>query len=161
MKLNEFLKTLQDITPDAEYSARSRRLILGDAPMPRMRTWRFFVHNFQFGGAVAFAALILVVVIGGASFFTFLAPFRLSSLDASSLNAEAQAVDIQVNLAKLSYPSKPRAAAVSVRATSTGDASTSATTTSSTAAAPLPSPAPSTTASSTVTADQVLDQLSK
>lgn len=105
MELQELLKQFKNIGPDAGYTRRSRSLIV-EAPMPErplLSPWRIFTHSLQLGSTIALVGVLLVLVLGGFSSWKFLSPFRLSSLDPSSLQAEAQAIDIQVHLTDINY----------------------------------------------------------
>ncbi len=114
-KIIQKLKRLQSITPDSGYTRRSRSLLV-TAPITQkpLSPWRVLVTSFQFGSAIALTAVLLIVIIGGFSAWKLISPFRLGSLDPASLQAEAEAVDIQIQLTNLAYPEKaPGAAAES------------------------------------------------
>lgn len=105
MELQELLKQFKRIEPDAGYTRRSRSLIV-EAPLPErplLSPWRIFTHSLQLGSAIALVGVLLILVLGGFSSWKFLSPFRLSSLDPSSLQAEAQAIDVQIHLTDINY----------------------------------------------------------
>lgn len=102
-EIKQQLKILRRITPDAEFSRRSRETILGLPAIAPLRPWKIFTTSIQFGSAIALTAVLLLVILGGISAWKYLSPFRLSSLDPASLKAEAEAVDIQIELSTLSY----------------------------------------------------------
>ncbi len=99
MELHEALKKLKEIKPDHEYAARSRNLLLRNYETRIARpanAWQFILQNLQAGSVMALAGILLLLVAGGFSNWTFLSPLGLSSLDPSSLRAEADAIDIQI-----------------------------------------------------------------
>ena len=107
MELIELLKKLKHVKAEPAYTRRSRFLILGEAvglERPSRHPWQLILHSLQFGSAVALAGLLLVLIVGGFSAWRFLSPFQLSSLDPQSLRAEAQEVDIQIQLTNIAYP---------------------------------------------------------
>jgi hypothetical protein len=104
MKLIEILKQLKNIEPDPGYVRSSREVILESTPIVPARTvWQVLAHSFQFGSAVALTGVLLVLVFGAFSTWKFLSPFQIASLDPSDLRAEAQAIDVQIELAKIQY----------------------------------------------------------
>lgn len=107
------LKRLQNIAPDAGYTRRSRSLIV-EAPITRkpiMSPWQVLVRGLEFGSAIALTAALLLVILGGFSAWKAVSPFQLGSLDPASLRAEAEAVDIQIELTNLAYPEAAPSAA--------------------------------------------------
>lgn len=110
--ITQQLKTMRNITPEAGYTRRSRSLLVA-APVTQkpLSTWRVLVTSFQFGSATALTAVLLLVIIGGFSAWKLISPFRLGSLDPASLRAEAEAIDIQIELTNLAYPEASREAA--------------------------------------------------
>ncbi|KKW45316.1 MAG: hypothetical protein A3A43_03150 [Candidatus Liptonbacteria bacterium RIFCSPLOWO2_01_FULL_56_20] len=105
MKLESVLKNLQHIEADRGYTKRSRNLILssGLPTFSFQNSWQVALRALQSGSAIALAGLLLVLTLGGFSAWQFLSPFQISSLDPASLKAEAQAIDIQVQLTQVSY----------------------------------------------------------
>ena len=97
------LKKLKSIEPDATYKGRSRELILGTPLASRKTVWDFIQHSVQSGSALALVGVFVLLLFGGFSTWRFLSPFELSALDAASLRAEAQAIDIQVQLTNVGY----------------------------------------------------------
>lgn len=110
MDLQEVLKKFKRVRPDANYTAYSRNQIL-NTPLPERRSWRAYFGNpwqvvarsLELGSAIALAGLLLVFVLGGFSAWHFLSPLHLEGLDPSALQAEAQAVDMQLELARVHY----------------------------------------------------------
>ena len=103
MNLHELLQQLKTIEADRAYTRRSRELLLNTSPEAERRTaWVTFLRSLEAG--VAFAiAIVLFFVISGGFFSGDLTPLQLSSLDPGSLRAEAEAIDIQIQLTDLSY----------------------------------------------------------
>lgn len=99
------LKQLKRITPDPSFSARSRIELLMQMPMRIMRpsVWQLLGESIVSAGALALVGLLLVVAIGGFSAWSFLTPLRIASLDPAGLTAEAEAIDIQIQLTGVGY----------------------------------------------------------
>ncbi len=104
MKLNDF-KKLQSIQPDPSYSAKAKTHILSHTPEEP------FAHRFIFAGLfrsrtrLAIAGITLFILLGGFSAWKFLTPFSPASLDPAGLRAEAQAIDIQIQLTNINSSS--------------------------------------------------------
>jgi len=103
MDLITIFKQLKRIEPDIDYTGRSRATILGSPRGGVAGAWHIVLHSLQFGSAVALVAVLFLLVIGGFSAWKFFSPLKLSSLDPASLRAEAQAVDIQIQLTDVAY----------------------------------------------------------
>lgn len=101
----EILKQLRKITPDSGYSARAKEHILMSAPLPaqsgRLRSFAAFFSEHKL--RVAMIAMVLVLFVGGFSVIQLLNPFKASPLDPSRLKVEAQAIDIQLQIANVGY----------------------------------------------------------
>lgn len=112
--MDQLLKTLQQlktIVADPGYTKRSRELILNTLqPRGPVTMWRIVLENIQVGTALALAGVLVFLVVGGFTFLNILSPLRLSSLDPAGLRAEAEAIDIQIQLTDLNY-SQPGAQA--------------------------------------------------
>lgn len=102
MELFELLKNLKRIKADPVYIRRSRELF-GGSIMPKRSPWAIFKESLQVGSAIALAGILIILMLGGLSLSKLFSPFRLSSLDPAGLQAEAQAVDIQLELTKIAY----------------------------------------------------------
>jgi hypothetical protein len=172
MKLSDILKQFKNIEPDAQFSERSKRQVLL-SPQTEARTMRgvfAFLHIIETGAAVALAGFFILILTGSFSPTASISPIQYSVIDPQGLHAEAQAIDMQIELADIQYPqttstvsvgstpasqatlTKVFAAALGAEATSTGSTSTPATGTSSSTA--------SSTASTTLSVDQALQELS-
>lgn len=99
------LKKLTSIESDADYARRSRQLILQSVREPKKKfsIAALLGSSLQFGVTVALTGILLLVVLGGLGIGEFLSPFHLASLDPTNLRAEAQAIDIQIQLTDLNY----------------------------------------------------------
>lgn len=103
MNLFHILKQLKHIEPDPAFSATSKRAILAMAPKAEPWTVRRTILTvLETGVAVALTGFFIILITGGLS-GSKLAPVQYSAIDPQSLRAEAQAVDIQIELANLSY----------------------------------------------------------
>jgi len=103
MDLFKLLKQLKNIEPDRDFKERSRYLIL-ETSGPRQKTVSgWLLHNLGNAAALALGSLLLLLMMGSFSAWTIFSPARLSALDPASLRAEAQAIDIQIQLTNLGY----------------------------------------------------------
>lgn len=105
MELHDLLKNLKEILPDADYARRSRHLVLsskGEVFRP-ISVRQFFLQIAQTGPALALAVVLLLLIAGGVSTSNYFSPITLSSLDPVSLRAEADAIDIQIQLMNIGY----------------------------------------------------------
>ncbi|MFH0890815.1 MAG: hypothetical protein V1856_02170 [Candidatus Liptonbacteria bacterium] len=106
MEIQDILKKFRQINPDADYTRRSRSLIV-ETPFvvspPLTSPWRAFVQSLQFGSAMVLVGATLILIVGGFSSWKFLSPFRTASLDIGALRAEAEAVNMQVELTDINY----------------------------------------------------------
>jgi hypothetical protein len=103
MDLLDLLKKLKSIEPDKEFSLNSRNLILNTPPKVRVSFLGILLKNLELGAALALAGLLIFLTIGGFSAWKFFSPLELANFDATSIRAEAQAIDIQIKLANLNY----------------------------------------------------------
>jgi len=95
------LKKLQHIEPDRLFTERSRAALFG---VQKSRgTWGLILRNVELGASFALAGILIITIFGGFSTWRFLSPFKLSNLDTTGLKAEAQAVDVQIELTNLNY----------------------------------------------------------
>ncbi len=106
MDLQDILKQLKSIDADADYTRRSRHAIIGGshARAAKGGVIHFVFHTIAEGSAIALAGVLLFLVFAGFSTWNFISPFGTASLDPLSLHAEAEAIDIQVQLTNLAYP---------------------------------------------------------
>jgi hypothetical protein len=170
MKLYDLLKQFKNIEPDAEFTRRSRTEILL-SPQNERRTMRgvfAFLHVLETSAAVALAGFFLLILTGSFSPTSSIAPIQYSVIDPQGLHAEAQAIDMQIQLADIEYPqvtstamtgsAAPSPAALSkVFAAALGAGATSSV---STPASTVVATTSTSTASTTLSVDQALKQLS-
>ena len=105
-----YLKQLKSIEPDAEFSARTRAHLMSLTPhSPRLTLAHYLRSLAQSGGALALASVALILILGGLPFDTA-HPVVGTPLDPASITAEAQAIDIQVQLSGLEYAYEEAAA---------------------------------------------------
>ncbi len=119
MKLTELLSRIQLIQPDQAFSETSKRAVLATLPGPvrqplrgRVLFWRIFETAIAGGlGAVVVFVLVTGGFSGGGA-----APVPFAAINPNTLHAEAQAIDMQIQLASLVYQ----------ESTTTADSTTSA-----------------------------------
>ena len=169
MKLSDILKQFKNIQPDAEFSRHSRAEILL-SPKEERRTLRdvfAFLHVIETGAAVALAGFFILILTGSFSPMRSIAPIQYAVIDPTGLHAEAQAIDMQIQLADIVYPqvtssiaTTPAASATLTKAFAavlgTSKASSSVAVATSSTAASTSAPAASTTS---LSVDQALQQL--
>ncbi len=159
MNLNELLKQFKYIEADREYTRKSRSLILSAKHTARVSLADIFLKNVQLAASVALAGLLIFMIVGGFSAWRMFSPLQIANLDPVGLKAEAQAIDIQIQLANLNYGEAALAPAKSGESTP--------------AITPAPAPAPKQetsavtapalqdNATSAVSIDEALDKLSQ
>lgn len=167
MNLIDILKQFKKIEPDAAYSATSKRAILAAEPIViRWTTRRIVFTIIETGAAVALTGFFIFLVVNGLN-GTGLAPVQYAAINPQALHAEAQAIDMQIKLANLSYtesaaestaPITSPAGTAAKMAAGLSNATTTATSSVSGAAGAASGTA-SSTGTSTVTIDQALQSL--
>jgi len=95
--LIEKLKKFREIQPDAEYSQRSKLVILATPALSGKRP----IFNWQL--AFTLAGLLLVLISG--TLFRYSKP-SAPNLNAQALKTELQDLDINIQLAKIEYYQK-------------------------------------------------------
>jgi hypothetical protein len=103
MNLFETLKKFKSIDPDASYAEKSRRMILASPQNEPQRARQIFVRIFETAGSLALAGALIFVIVGGFSSSRYFSPVSFQGIDPAALHAEAQAIDMQINIADLSY----------------------------------------------------------
>ncbi len=103
MDIIELLKQFKKIEPGKEYAKQSRHSILSLKQKERQTFWQIFARSAKVGTALAFSGLLIFMILGGFSAWKMLSPLQISNLDPASLKAEAQAIDMQIQLANLNY----------------------------------------------------------
>jgi len=168
MNLFEILKQFKKVEPDPRFTDRSRRMILA-VPQEETRGIRRGLPAvwgiLEAGVAVVLAGFFIVLITGSFPGSSYLAPVQFSVIDPQGLHAEAQAIDMQIQLANLNYPEASTPAAttkMSPKPTIKNAAPIGASSVSPFAASTTPSTTDTTsTTSSTVSLDQALEQLSQ
>ncbi len=160
----DLLKQLKRITPDPSFSARSRIELLAQMPMRIVRPsiWQLFGESMASAGALALVGMLLLVAVGGFSAWNFLTPLRITSLDPAGLTAEAEAIDIQIQLAGVGYADLQAAESTPAAADAPlPERRQSIATHKLAEELGLAEPAPTTTDAHTVTIDEALDALAE
>lgn len=96
----EILKQLKKIIPDPLYAERAKTRILSAAQPRRISAWKIIFESLEVGSAIVLAGAFLVLILGG---FSGLRGLNVANLNPTSLKAEAQAIDAQIDLANLNY----------------------------------------------------------
>ncbi len=106
MEIKDFIKQLKSVEPDPSFAASSKRAILALLPaepalrgVPRFRAT--ILKIIETGAAVALTGFFILLITGAFS-DTGLVP-QYGALNPNALQAEAQAIDIQIQLANLNY----------------------------------------------------------
>lgn len=105
MNLSDILKQFKNIVPEDGYAEKSKRAILAapQAMAVRDRGIMIFLRSLETGVALVFAGFFILLATGSFSGTKYLAPVQYSVIDPNGLHAEAQAIDIQIQLANLEY----------------------------------------------------------
>ena len=102
MEVEHILHKLKRIEPRAEHRERLRADLMSRMPLPRRLTWRDVVFGaFQSGSAIALTVVVILLLVGGFSVAKYVQ--RVAGLDPQGLRAEAQAIDMQLQLTGLDY----------------------------------------------------------
>jgi len=162
MNLFETLRQFKTIEPDSSFAEKSKRAILAypqNIP-PMTSPFRSVLQFIETGAAVTLAGFFIILITGVLSDSTSIAPVQYSVIDPAGLHAEAQAIDMQIELAKVAYTEGVTTVAVSGFVASAKPATSSSLTASITAATSSISAVSSSTATSTsISVDQALSQL--
>ncbi|MEK9173593.1 MAG: hypothetical protein AAB594_03425 [Patescibacteria group bacterium] len=104
MDLIKSLRKLNKIQPDQEYSRKSRLVVLNTQQLPPTPSaFRLLaISSARFTTALAIVAIFILVVVGGFS-INKTGDEIISGLDLRGLRAEAQAIDIQIELTRVVY----------------------------------------------------------
>ena len=105
MELIEVLKKLKRIEANADYTRKSRRLIISREKnaWPVFSLKHFAASIFQSGSAIAMTAILLFLVFGSFSLWKIFSPTNRIAIELTGLQAEAQAIDIQIQLTNVAY----------------------------------------------------------
>jgi len=168
MNLFEIFKQFKRIEPDPRFTDRSRRMILA-APQETAPAIRRGIPSvwsvLETGIALVLAGFFIVLVTGKFPGASYLSPVQYSVINPDTLHAEAQAIDMQIQLTDLNYTvptsssNTPKAAAPKAAAplkTNSVHPNIASTLNSSTTATDT-----ATSSTSTVSLDEALQQLSQ
>ena len=118
MELIELLKKLKNLKAHPDYTRKSRQLIMSQeknawpAPYnlsearqrrPGFSLKHFAANLFQSGSAIAMTAMLLFLVFGSFSLWKIFSPANPIAIELTGLQAEAQAIDIQIQLTNIAY----------------------------------------------------------
>ncbi len=105
MNLHETLKQFKQIEPNARYAATSKRAILattpGGMPVHGWNAQRTIWKIIESGAAVALTGFFILLIMGAFNGAPFVPQY--TAIDTQALRAEAQAIDMQIQLANLNY----------------------------------------------------------
>lgn len=96
----DILKKLKEIAPERYYMERSRTQILTTERPRKLSAWKVLVESLEAGSAMVLAGALLVLIFGG---FSGIKPLNIASLNPTNLRAEADAIDMQIQLTNISY----------------------------------------------------------
>ena len=161
MNLFETLKQFKKIEPDAAFKESSKRAIFALAPRaavaPVARMRMTILKIFETAAAVALTGFFILIITGAFSGGGITPQYE--AVNPGALRAEAQAIDIQIQLAKLNY-SAPAGGQSTISAVQVTTSTTSGVETTTVSVEAAPGSA-TTTATTTVTIDQALQNLAK
>jgi len=104
MDLYDLLKKLQTIEPNRDYTETSRRVVLSTPRVAKLSPFRILFRALESSAAVLVASMLVLIFFGGFSVLRILTPGAPSkTFDPLTLRAEAEAIDIQIQLANLNY----------------------------------------------------------
>lgn len=103
MDLEKVLKEFKKIEPRAEFTKISRATILATAKAAK-RTWGDILWpSLKFSTGALITGFLVVLIVGAFSLSGINSRVPLQSLDPITLRAEAEAIDIQIQLTTLGY----------------------------------------------------------
>jgi hypothetical protein len=168
MNLLELLKQFKNIEPNPAFKEQSKRAVLASAPAMAVvpggwGTQRTIWKIIETAAAVALTGFFVLLITGSLSDFAF-SPVQYSAIDPQSLHAEAQAIDMQIQLANLNYtePSAATQSTVQIAGAKPGaPAAVSTPLMSASGTAAIASSTTVTNATGTVSVDQALQSLAQ
>lgn len=101
-KTEKFFHSLKAISPDEAYAARSKELILGTAPFPRLTLAGILARareSLRLGSALALTSILILLLLGGLPYLKATLPLRVAGIDPKVIQAEER--EIQVTLSEL------------------------------------------------------------
>ncbi len=100
------LKQLKNIEAGREFTKKSRGLVLASLniePSANKKVFGTLLSVFDVVASLALAGFLIVLILGGVSSFKAFQPLQITAIDPANIKAEAQAVDLQIQLANLNY----------------------------------------------------------
>lgn len=164
MDLFETLKQFKNINPNAAYQEKSKRAVLAHTPKESWSAKKMFITIFETGVGVALTVFFILIIIGQFPGQSSVTPVHLSVINPATLRAEAQAVDMQIQLAQIDYNISTSSAESTPQTTvaiATEQPLLLATSSAATSTSSANGTSSDSTASSTLTVDQALQQLSQ
>jgi len=160
MNLFETLRQFKTLEPESSFTEKSKRAILASSQnIPPMSPFRGILQFIETGAAVVLAGFFILLITGALSNSTYIAPVQYSVIDPAGLHAEAQAIDMQIELANVNYTEGAARVATSAPAAFAIPATSSALAASMIAATSSASAVTSTASSTSISVDQALSQL--
>jgi len=106
MNIFDTIAQFKNVRPDPQNAERSKRAILAmpqTAAAPRRTGVMVFLRSLETGIALVLAGFFILLATGSFPSVKDLAPVQYSVIDPVGIHAEAQAIDIQIQLADLNY----------------------------------------------------------
>lgn len=103
MELLEILKQFKTIQADKGFTEKSRGLVLRSKNTLGRNVFEIFTRTLEAGASLALAGLLIAIILGGVSRIKVLEPLEIAAIDPTSIRAEAEAIDIQIQLTSLGY----------------------------------------------------------
>lgn len=99
MEIYKLLKELKKIEPDRDYSRTSKLAIINYAQSRENETRGFFIGIMRFASLLIAGALIIIFVLGGASYFNErYSPLNLEGLNQKNLVTEAKDINDSIKI---------------------------------------------------------------
>lgn len=103
MEVEKILKDFKNIEPRQDFSKISRATILA-TPRSIRKTWgQILWPSLRFSTGALITGFLIVIIVGAFSLTGMNSRVPLASLDPITLKAEAEAIDIQIQLTTLGY----------------------------------------------------------
>jgi hypothetical protein len=167
MNLFEALKQFKNIEPDPASAERTKRAVLASPQNNPVSVRKVIFRIFETSSALVLGGFLILLLTGALPVAHNIAPVQLSVVDPASIRAEAEAIDMQIQLANLNYAevapqaSTPQSATLMSPKPMSNASVMSETSSTSTSSPSTSSSSASSTASSSVSIDQALQELSQ
>lgn len=119
MDLFKTLKQFKNIEPDSGFTERSRREILSVGQRRGFNPLGAVWKSLEFAVSLSLAGILIFVILGGISNLGIFTSSPLNALDTQKIKAEADAIDINIELADLLYKESESGKRVTAQAEST------------------------------------------